>query len=105
MSEAESQKSAAADGEKQAARSGDPAKRAAAEKTPTKARTEPKAVRLGNRWAAPAMVVCAVIGLVWIVTFYTAGNDIPLMRDLGGWNLLVGMGFIVAAFGFAMKWE
>ena len=29
----------------------------------------------------------------------------PLVDDLGGWNLVVGMGFIVAAFGFAMKWE
>ncbi len=26
-------------------------------------------------------------------------------QDLGNWNLVVGMGFIVAAFGFAMKWE
>jgi hypothetical protein len=99
VSEAESNKSAE--------RSGNPAKRAAAaeESTTSKPRKAPKPVKIGNRWAAPLMVACAVIGLVWIVAFYTAGNDIPVMKDLESWNLVIGMGFIVAAFGFAMKWE
>lgn len=68
----------------------------------------PKPVRIGNRWAAPLMVACAVIGLAWIVVFYTISNTdvtIPGYSDLGGWNLAIGMGFILAAFGFAMKWE
>jgi len=54
------------------------------------------------------MVISGVIGLIWIVVFYTVsdGNtDIPWYSDLGQWNLVIGMGFIVAAFGFAMKWE
>lgn len=54
------------------------------------------------------MVGSALIGLVWIVVFYvTNGTDIviPVMTDLGNWNLIIGMGFIMAAFGFAMKWE
>lgn len=67
----------------------------------------PKAQRIGNRWAGPAMVVSAVVGLVWIVTWYTIGDQIhiPWFSDLGSWNLVIGMGFIMAAFGFAMKWE
>lgn len=72
------------------------------------ASTGPKPVRIGNRWAGPAMVISAVIGLLWIVTFYTLVNtnhEIPLITDLGAWNLVIGMGFILAAFGFAMKWE
>jgi len=70
--------------------------------------TGPKPVRIGNRWAAPAMIASAVIGLLWIVTFYTLVNTdhtIPVFSDLGAWNLVIGMGFILAAFGFAMKWE
>lgn len=62
----------------------------------------------GNRWAAPAMVACALIGLVWIVLFYViSGTDvrIPFYSDLGQWNIVIGMGFILAAFGFAMRWE
>ncbi|EFQ84591.1 septation inhibitor domain protein [Aeromicrobium marinum DSM 15272] len=63
---------------------------------------------VGWRYAAPLMIGSAAIGLVWIVTFYTLANtdiDIPLYSDLGNWNLVIGMGFIVGAFGFAMKWE
>lgn len=96
MSEPESNKSAA--------RSGDPAKRDGAKSAESR-RKPVKPVKIGNRWAAPLMIACAVIGLVWIVAFYTAGNDLPIMKDLESWNLVIGMGFIVAAFGFAMKWE
>ena len=73
-----------------------------------KAPKGPKPQRVGNRWAAPAMVGSAVIGLLWIVVFYvfnTPDKDIPVLTDLGSWNLVIGMGFIIAAFGFAMKWE
>ena len=77
-----------------------------------KAPKAPKPQKIGNRWAGPAMVTSGVIGLVWIVVFYTLSNqtiDYPSFLqwydDLGSWNLVIGMGFIVAAFGFAMKWE
>lgn len=64
--------------------------------------------KVGNRWAGPAMVTSAIVGLVWIVVFYVvSGTDanIPVYTDLGQWNIVIGMGFILAAFGFAMKWE
>ena len=67
---------------------------------------EPGKVR--NRWAGPAMVATAIFGLVWIVLHYVVvGTDtrIPLYSDLGGWNIVIGMGFILVSFGFAMKWE
>jgi hypothetical protein len=77
-----------------------------------KAPKGPKPQKIGNRWAGPAMVTSGLIGLIWIVVFYTLSNqtiDYPSFLqwydDLGSWNLVVGMGFIVAAFGFAMKWE
>jgi hypothetical protein len=77
-------------------------------KPPKPRNNTPKAKRVGNRWAAPAMMTSAIIGLVWIVVFYVTNgseHDIPVFSDLGSWNLVIGMGFIVAAFGFAMKWE
>ena len=67
-----------------------------------------QAKRIGNRWAGPAMMASAGIGLLWIVVFYVTnkpGTSIPLITDLGSWNLVIGMSFIIAAFGFAMKWE
>lgn len=54
------------------------------------------------------MISSALIGLVWIVVFYVTNGsevDLPVITNLGNWNLVVGMGFIMAAFGFAMKWE
>lgn len=75
----------------------------------------PKALKpqkVGNRWAGPAMLISAIFGLVWIVVFYVVNGQVTEFPkflqwydDLGNWNLVVGMGFIVAAFGFAMKWE
>ncbi len=64
--------------------------------------------KLANRWAGPAMVTSAVVGLLWIVVFYVVGGTdktIPFYSDLGQWNIVIGMSFILAAFGFAMKWE
>jgi hypothetical protein len=54
------------------------------------------------------MAVSGITGLVWVSLFYVIGNTetrIPFYSDLGQWNIVIGMGFIVAAFGFATKWE
>ena len=39
--------------------------------------------------------------------FYFVGQDspIPVMNDLGQYNLLVGIGFMAVGFTFATKWE
>ncbi len=72
----------------------------------------PKSQKVGNRWAGPAMIASALFGLLWIVTFYVFNGQVSSYpsflqwyQDLGSWNIMIGMGFIVAAFGFAMKWE
>ena len=59
----------------------------------------------GGRWIAPAMCTCWVVGLLWIVTFYIAGDRIGVLRALGNWNLLIGMGLIALGFVFATRWE
>lgn len=46
-----------------------------------------------------------IFGLLWIVVFYVAGNDIPGMDALDNWNLLIGMGFIVAGFLVFTRWK
>ncbi len=58
----------------------------------------------GSRWVAPVMVGCWVLGLAWIVVFYLAPN-LPYLRDLGNWNLAIGMCFIAVGFVFSTKWE
>ena len=58
-----------------------------------------------KRWAAPAMLTCWLLGLIWVVLYYTLMDDLPLAGDLGGWNLVIGMGLIGVGFVFATQWE
>jgi hypothetical protein len=66
----------------------------------------PKPQRIGGgRWVVPVMLTCLILGLLWIVVFYLAGTEIPVMSDLGYWNLGIGMGLILVGLVAAMKWE
>jgi hypothetical protein len=67
--------------------------------------SRPKKATGGGRWVAPTMVTLLVVGLLWIVVFYLAGTSIPVMSDLGYWNLGIGMGLILLGLITAMKWE
>lgn len=60
-----------------------------------------------GRGVVIGMLGCFLIGLVWIVTYYMTGNsfDIPLMRNLGQYNLVVGIGFMAVGFVYATRWE
>ncbi|MFG1819190.1 cell division protein CrgA [Kribbella sp. NPDC049174] len=69
-----------------------------AEKTPKKPRTTSRV------WVAPLMLTCWLLGLAWLVVFYVAGQDIPVMNDLGNWNLLIGMGLIAVGFVVSTQW-
>ncbi len=69
------------------------------------AKDAPRRPGLIKRFAAPAMLTCWLVGLAWVVVFYIAGTEIPGMRDLGNWNLLLGMGLIAVGFVFATQWE
>ncbi|MGZ0149769.1 cell division protein CrgA [Kribbella sp. WER1] len=69
-----------------------------AEKTPKKPRTQSRV------WVAPLMLVCWLLGLAWLVVFYVAGQDIPVMKDLNNWNLLIGMGLIAVGFVVSTQW-
>jgi hypothetical protein len=60
-----------------------------------------------GRGVVVGMLGCFLIGLVWIVLFYFTGDDgpIPVMKDLGQYNLMVGIGFMAVGFAYATKWE
>jgi hypothetical protein len=54
------------------------------------------------------MLGCFLIGLVWICTFYIFSDDLsalPIMNDLGQWNLVVGIAWMAVGFSFATRWE
>jgi hypothetical protein len=75
--------------------------------TPQQGKGERKVARIGSpNWLAPAMVTCFVLGLLYLVVFYIAGPDIPIMQDLNALvNVGIGFAFIMAGFGLATKWK
>ena len=52
------------------------------------------------------MVTMFLVGLLWIVVFYLAGNQVPVMQDLGNLeNVLIGFGLIGVGFALSTKWQ
>lgn len=64
-------------------------------------------VKIGSPvWLVPTMVGMFIVGLLWIVTFYLAGSQIPVMQDLSNLvNVLIGFVFIGIGFALATKWQ
>jgi hypothetical protein len=51
------------------------------------------------------MVALMVIGLLWIVVYYVAGDRIPFMVHLGAYNFAIGFGAMVAGLVMSMRWR
>ena len=60
-----------------------------------------------GRGVVVGMLACFLLGLIWIVVYYIAGQSIhiPLIADLGQYNLVVGIGFMGVGFVYATHWE
>ena len=58
-----------------------------------------------GRWVPITGSALLILGLLWIVVYYVAGSSIGLISSLGNWNLLVGMGLIVAGFLVFTRWK
>jgi uncharacterized membrane protein YdjX (TVP38/TMEM64 family) len=60
-----------------------------------------------GRGVVVGMLGCFLLGLTWIVVYYVAGSTgtIPLVTELGQYNLVVGIGFMAVGFVYATHWE
>jgi hypothetical protein len=60
-----------------------------------------------GRGVVVGMLGSFLLGLVWIIVYYMAGQptDLPVLRDLEAYNLLVGIGFMAVGFIYATRWE
>jgi len=61
-----------------------------------------------GRGVVVGMLFCFLFGLAWILVYYFVGDhlaDVPVMRDLGNYNLVVGIGFMAVGFTYATHWE
>lgn len=58
-----------------------------------------------RRWVPPTFITVGLLGVAWLIVYYVAGDAVPLMSDLGNWNILIGMGGMAAAFGLSTLWR
>ena len=61
-----------------------------------------------GRGVVVGMLGCFLLGLLWICTYYVVSDDpsaIPVMNDLGQYNLMFGIAFMAVGFTFATRWE
>ncbi|MBZ8177302.1 cell division protein CrgA [Corynebacterium poyangense] len=56
-------------------------------------------------WYMALMFFFMLAGLAWIIVNYLAGNQIPLMVQLGPWNYAVGFGLLVIGLLMTMGWR
>jgi hypothetical protein len=56
----------------------------------------------------PTFITVGLVGVLWLVVYYitaSVGVTVPFLTDLGGWNVLIGMGLMAGAFGVATLWK
>lgn len=70
-------------------------------RTPMKA----KAVGPSHPAYVAAMLGLMLIGLLWLVVNYLAGDKIAFMMDLGSWNFAVGFAFMITGLLMTMRWR
>jgi hypothetical protein len=60
-----------------------------------------------GRGVLVGMLGSFLVGLLWIVLYYVVGttSSVPLISQLGNYNLFVGVAFLAVGFAFATKWE
>ena len=71
--------------------------------TPPPSKTARRAV--SPPWLAPTMIASLVVGLAWIALYYVTQADMPVLRTLGGWNLVGGFALIVSGVVLATRWH
>ena len=71
--------------------------------TPPPSRAPKRAV--SPAWLAPTMIITFVLGLARIALYYVTQADMPVLRSLGGWNLVGGFGLIIIGVVLATRWR
>ena len=72
---------------------------------PQSVSTQSKALAPSPAWYPVVMAIILVLGLAYLVVYYLAGQDVPIMKDLNAWNFAVGFGVMLAGFIMAVRWR
>ena len=74
---------------------------------PTDRRTPVKAKAAGPSHPVyiAVMLGMMLIGLLWLVVNYIAGDKISFMTQLGPWNFAIGFGVMLLGLVMAVRWR
>lgn len=64
-----------------------------------------KALAPSPTWYPVAICTVLLLGLAYIVVYYMAGERVPVMQDLGGWNFAIAFSLMIAGLGLAVRWR
>lgn len=67
--------------------------------------TRSRAKQPSPPWVGALIVVFLLLGIAWLIAYYVSGGDAWGIRALGGWNLLIGFGLLMAGFLLATRWR
>ncbi|WP_045876843.1 cell division protein CrgA [Pseudofrankia sp. DC12] len=57
------------------------------------------------RWFGGMIMAFFLIGIAYLLTYYFSNGGVFGMEALGGWNILIGFGFVVIGLGVATQWH
>ncbi|MGH3450525.1 MAG: cell division protein CrgA [Haloechinothrix sp.] len=46
-----------------------------------------------------------LLGLIWLVVNYLAGDKIPFLVELGNWNFAIGFALMISGLLMTMRWR
>ncbi|GAB2739934.1 cell division protein CrgA [Salinifilum aidingensis] len=46
-----------------------------------------------------------LLGLLWLIVNYLAGDKIPFIAEMGAWNFAVGFGLMIVGLIMTMGWR
>ncbi|MBK7822424.1 MAG: cell division protein CrgA [Tessaracoccus sp.] len=58
-----------------------------------------------RNWVPAVFIPVGLLGVLWMVVWQLAGQQIGFMRAMGDWNVLVGLVLIVASFSLMTLWK
>jgi Cell division protein CrgA len=72
----------------------------AVSRTPVKIKVGPS-----SAWFVALFVGLMLIGLVWLLVFQLAGDQLTWLADLGPWNYAIAFGFMIVGLLLTMRWH
>jgi uncharacterized RDD family membrane protein YckC len=78
---------------------------------PKKSKPTPATAQVRKRkppsppWFGAMILAFFLIGIAYLLLYYFSNGGVLGMEHLGGWNILIGFGFVVIGLGVATQWR